>query len=271
MRALAALLLLLVASAQALSGPKLYVFDCGRIHLNTVKDFGLQDQETAVRELFVPCYLIEHEKGRLLWDAGLPLKVAEAGPQRQDFEGYGLLYRRSLVAQLAAMKLAPADIGYVAYSHLHFDHIGAAPAFPGATVLMQKAEWDFATGAGAKTIEPDLRAAIERQPRTLIEGDHDVFGDGNVRIVYAPGHTPGHQALLVTLQKTGPLLLSGDLYHFRESRALRRTPTFNYDAAETLRSMDKVEAVLKQAGATLWIEHDQALADTLKMAPAFYD
>jgi glyoxylase-like metal-dependent hydrolase (beta-lactamase superfamily II) len=136
---------------------------------------------------------------------------------------------------------------------------------------MQKAEWDFATGDGAKTIEPELRAAIERQPRKIIEGDHDVFGDGSVRIVYAPGHTPGHQALLVMLQHTGAVLLSGDLYHFRESRALRRTPSFNFDPAETLRSMDKVEAVLKQAGATLWIEHDKALADTLRKAPTFYD
>ncbi len=77
--------------------------------------------------------------------------------------------------------------------------------------------------------------------------------------------------LLVNLANTGPVLLSGDLYHFRENRSLRRAPTFNFDAAETYKSMDKVEAVIKATGATLWIEHDKALADTLKKAPAFYD
>jgi glyoxylase-like metal-dependent hydrolase (beta-lactamase superfamily II) len=271
MRTIAALLFLSLVSASASAGPTLRVFDCGLIHLQNVTDFGLKKDETPVRELFVPCYVIEHAKGRLLWDAGLPLKAAEAGGQRVDVEGFGMTYKRSLVAQLADAKLAPGDIGLVAYSHLHFDHIGAASAFPGATVLMQKAEWDFATGEGAKDVDAELFKALQQQSRTMIEGDHDVFGDGSVRIVFAPGHTPGHQALLVNLEKTGPVLLSGDLYHFRESRALRRTPTFNFDAAETLRSMDTVEALLKKTGATLWIEHDKALADTLRMAPAVYD
>ncbi len=76
---------------------------------------------------------------------------------------------------------------------------------------------------------------------------------------------------MIRLDKTGLVLLSGDLYHFRESRTLRSVPTFNYDAAMSLRSIDKVEALLKETGATLWIEHDKALADTLKKAPQFYD
>ncbi len=59
--------------------------------------------------------------------------------------------------------------------------------------------------------------------------------------------------------------------HFRESRTLRRVPTFNYDAAQSLQSMDKVEALLKETGTTLWIEHDKLFADTLKKAPQFYE
>jgi glyoxylase-like metal-dependent hydrolase (beta-lactamase superfamily II) len=98
-----------------------------------------------------------------------------------------------------------------------------------------------------------------------------VFGDGSVTIVSAPGHTPGHQMLLIELAKTGPVMLSGDLYHFRESRLLRRVPKFNYDAATSLRSIDAVEALLEKTHATLWIEHDKALADTLRKAPEFYE
>ncbi len=77
--------------------------------------------------------------------------------------------------------------------------------------------------------------------------------------------------LLVRLTNFGPLILSGDLYHFEASRKLRRTPDFNFDKSQTLESMDKVEALVKKTGATFWIEHNKALADTLKLAPAFYD
>ncbi len=269
MKLLIALLLLVPISA--LAGPRLYVFDCGAIHLTTVADFGLKDEETPVRELFVPCYMVEHARGRLLWDGGLPLKIAEAPGGRVEMEGYGLSYRRSIVDQLADMQLAPADRSYAAFSHLHFDHVGAAGVFPNATVLMQAAEWDHQTEAGRAHSDSELIAALEGAKRTTIEGDHDVFGDGSVRIFFAPGHTPGHQVLLVNLEHTGPVLLSGDLYHFRESRALRRAPVFNSDAAETFRSMDKVDVLLQQTGATLWIEHDKALADTLKKAPEYYD
>ena len=73
------------------------------------------------------------------------------------------------------------------------------------------------------------------------------------------------------LDDYGPVLLTGDLYHFRANRTLRRPPKFNVDAEQTLESMNRVEAVLKETGATLWIEHDKALADTLHKAPSFYD
>ena len=88
--------------------------------------------------------------------------------------------------------------------------------------------------------------------------DHDVFGDGRVRIISAPGHTPGHQVLYVDLEEEGPVILSGDLYHFRASHMGRRVPTFNFDSATTVASMDRVDALLAELGAELWIEHDLA-------------
>lgn len=263
--------LLLLANA-ALAGPKLYVFDCGLINLSGVKMFGLKDDQTSVRELFVPCYLIEHGKDRLLWDTGLPLSAAGQGLIKLD-DGGSIVYERSIVDQLAAMGVKPADVTYVAFSHLHTDHAGGANAFAGSKVLMQKAEWDSAL-AGNPEFEPSAVFAKLKETDTrltIIDGDYDVFGDGSVKLIYAPGHTPGHQTLLIQLDETGPLMLSGDLYHFRESRKLRAVPTFNYDAAQSLQSIDKVEALLKATGATLWIEHDKALADTLKKAPQFYD
>ena len=98
-----------------------------------------------------------------------------------------------------------------------------------------------------------------------------VFGDGRVRILSAPGHTPGHQVLFLDLADTGPLVLSGDLYHFRLSRAERRVPTFNVDREQTLASMERVEAFVEDVGATFWIEHDLALFQELDLAPAYYE
>jgi len=94
---------------------------------------------------------------------------------------------------------------------------------------------------------------------------------GSVRLIYAPGHTTGHQVLLISLENTGNILLSGDLYHTRANRALRRVPPVNANPEQTLASMDKVEKLLLDESAVLWIEHDNALADTLKKAPLYYD
>ena len=136
---------------------------------------------------------------------------------------------------------------------------------------MQRKEWDAAFAEGGEFVDTSLFDGIEKNKVTFIDGDYDIFGDGSVRLIFAPGHTPGHQLLLVTLKNSGPILLSGDLYHTRANRSLRKVPPFNSDAAQTLESMDKIESLLADTGATLWIEHDKALADTLKKAPAYYD
>jgi N-acyl homoserine lactone hydrolase len=261
---------LMMVSMSALAAPKLYLFDCGILAFDDVSMFNLKADETDVRELFVPCYLIEHDRGRLFWDGGLPLTVAAADGLVAQ-EGTDMGYERSVIDQLADMDLEPGDIEYVAFSHLHFDHAGVANAFVASHVLMQKAEWEAAFGADSGFVETELFDELKNSEMTLLEGDYDVFGDGSVKIISAPGHTPGHQVLLVNLANTGPVLLSGDLYHFRANRSLRRAPDFNFDAAMTYESMDKVEAIIKDTGATLWIEHDKALADTLNKAPEFYD
>jgi glyoxylase-like metal-dependent hydrolase (beta-lactamase superfamily II) len=222
-----------------------------------------------VRELFVPCYLIEHREGRLLWDAGLPINLAGQGLVELE-PGMKARYDTPLTSQLEELGLSPEDIDQVAFSHMHFDHTGAANLFTGARLLIQNTEYQAAFVDRDPVFVPELYLNLSDNERTMLSGDYDVFGDGSVTIISAPGHTPGHQALLVRLEQTGPLLLSGDLYHFRESRELRRVPAFNTSAEETLRSMDKVEALLEREGATLWIEHDKAFADTLDLAPAYY-
>lgn len=269
---LTAALLIGSHDSAAQSPLELYVLDCGRIQFDSVAVFGLQEKETDVRELAVPCYLIEHPKGRLLWNAGLPSSLAEAEGW-QELGSARARLDRSLAEQLADLSLGMDDLDYVSFSHLHFDHVGAANEIAGATVIMQRAEHEaaFADSVTVPGFDPASYQGLADEEFMIIEGDHDVFGDGSVRILSTPGHTPGHQSLLVDLAETGPIVLSGDLWHFKVSREQRRVPTFNIDPEATLASMDKVEALVEEKGAELWIEHELARFDTLRKAPQSYE
>lgn len=253
---------------------RLHVFDCGRIRFESVVEFGVSNEETDVRELSVPCYMVEHERGRLLWNAGLPSSLAEAEGwiEPEDAAGMRVRLDRTLADQLAALGLDLGSFDYVAFSHMHFDHVGAANEVEGATLLIQRPEHEaaFADPVTMPGFDPSLYGVLRDLERVMLDGDHDVFGDGRVRIISAPGHTPGHQALFVDLEETGPIVLSGDLYHFRVSRAGRRVPPYNFDRAATLASMDRVEAFLEKTGAELWIEHDLARFEMLRKAPQYY-
>jgi len=251
---------------------KLYVFDCGVLSFDSVEWFGISDDETDVRDLSVPCYVIEHEKGRLLWDGGLPSRLAEVdGWQEED--GMRMRLDRTLGEQLADLGLDMSSFDFMAFSHMHFDHVGAANEVEGATLIIQKAEYAaaFANDAVAAGLDPSLYEGLRNADRVMLEGEHDVFEDGRVRIIPAPGHTPGHQVLFIQLDATGPVVLSGDLYHFRFSRENRRVPTFNTDAQMSLESMDRIEALVEETGATLWIEHELAWFEQLRKAPLYYD
>ena len=134
---------------------------------------------------------------------------------------------KSLRSQLAAIGYGPADITYLAMSHAHGDHSGNANDYAGSTWIVQKAERDFMfSDAAAKTsAKPDQYSKLKDSKTIVIDGDYDVFGDGAVMLISTPGHTPGHQCLLVRLPKTGPVLLSGDLYHFPGEREFHTFPT----------------------------------------------
>jgi N-acyl homoserine lactone hydrolase len=254
------------------TNPKLSVLDCGWLGFADITLFGLSNEESAVREMFVPCYLIEHQGKHMVWDFGLPPNIVGTGVV-EYVPGATMRYDVSIIDQLKTLGLEPSDIDFVAPSHLHFDHAGALSLFKGSTLLIQKAERDSVVGeaTGNVAIDPSLFAGMEDTPTVQLEGDHDVFGDGKVVIYSTPGHTAGHQVLFIDLENTGKIVLSGDLYHFRFSRENQRTPEFNFSRDQTLESMERVEALLAETGATLWIEHDHALADTLKKSPAFYD
>lgn len=259
------------ANAVADASLKLYVFDCGMIRLGDLQGFSIADDETEVRDLSVPCYVIEHENGRLLWDGGLASKKADI----EGWQGEGMMTRlnKTFSEQLPAIGLDMSSFDYAAYSHMHWDHVGVANEVMGATLIIQERELEatFGDEVTVPGIDQSLFDGLKAAEQIVIDGDYDVFEDGRVRIISAPGHTPGHQMLFIDLANTGPIVLSGDLYHFALSRQDRRVPSFNVDRDATLASMDRVESLVQDTGATMWIEHELALFETLKKAPAFYD
>jgi len=261
-------------SSQAHNGPRLYVLDCGSITFADVALFGLTNEETSVRELAVPCYLIDHPEGRLLWDTGLPASLAGSSEPQTIREGVSATYPRSLASQLDELGLKPADIDKIALSHMHFDHVGSANLFAQSQLLIQRDEYVAAFEQADQfkgVFDPALYEKLVDARRRVLNGDYDVFGDGSVRIIAAPGHTPGHQVLFVELENEGPTVLSGDLYHFQFNRTHQRVPSFNFDAELTRGAMVKVEALLEKEQAKLWLQHNKALFDSLRHSPAYYD
>jgi N-acyl homoserine lactone hydrolase len=268
----------LLLSAYALStsaqepGLRLYVFDNGRIEGLAPELFNFTAEEVQETDFIVTSYLIQHPDGNLLWEAGA---VPDA-----DLPADGSAYRegptvvtRSLSSQLAGIGLGIEDIDFIAMSHLHSDHNGNANSFAGAHWIVQEAERNaMFSGEPFRVMDPSLFSALEQADTTILHNEeYDVFGDGSVRILPTPGHTPGHQVLLVNLPGTGPILLAGDLYHYPEEIETGRTPTFEYDPPTTGISRERIQTLLDETGAQLWIGHDLPTHARLRFAPAYYE
>jgi glyoxylase-like metal-dependent hydrolase (beta-lactamase superfamily II) len=262
------------ALAAGAAGPKLYILDCGTIAPMNPALFSVKAGEIKGDVSFVsPCYLVVHPKGTLIWDVGqVPDAAIPDDGTEVALQGI-LKAKRRLAPQLAALGYQPKDITYLAMSHYHADHTANANMFAGSTWIVQQAEYDVMFSKSDVGIRsPDTYRDLQNAKRiTLKNADHDVFGDGTVIIKTAPGHTPGHQMLFLKLAHFGPLLLAGDLYHLPEERTLDRVPTFDFDPAMTRVTRKAVEKFVKQAHATMWIQHDPATNAPLKKAPEYYD
>jgi len=210
-------------------------------------------------QLTYSCYLIKHGDDYMIWDSGNAPTAGAAAP------------KTTLTQLLAEVHVAPAQVKFVGISHYHGDHVGQANQFPGATLLIGKADWDAlndsksAAAPSAQFLTPWLSGGGKVEP---LPGDKDVFGDGSVMILNTPGHTPGHHSLLVKLKTMGNVLITGDLAHFHENYDSNGVPTFNTDRAATLASLDRFKKIATNFKATVIIQHDQRDVTKLPAFPA---
>jgi N-acyl homoserine lactone hydrolase len=241
---------------------EMWRLDCGSAIVNDLDIFS--DTFAYVgrtKRITDSCYLIRHGENYLLWDTGLPAalvgQTVNSGP-------FTLSLATRIVDQLARIGVKPEQVTLVGISHRHDDHTGQLPDFAHATLFIGAGDFEaMKKGESAALIAPWTKSGAKLE---LLTGDKDVFGDGSVVMLATPGHTENHHSLLVRLPKTGPVLLTGDLYHFTENRTNRGVPGFNTDRADTLASMDRFEAIAKRLKAKVVIQHEPA--DVAKL-PAF--
>ena len=236
-------------------------------------DCGTGEKPTAVNERFsdtfafpglnltftFSCYLAKHGDEYMVWDTGFAPGTSPNAP------------KTSLGDYLAQAKVKPEQIKYVGISHFHGDHTGQLAPFSSATLLIGKGDWDGITAnppvAGANAAGFKQWIAESRKVEPLVT-DRDVFGDGSVVVLRTPGHTSGHSALLVRLKEKGPVLLSGDLVHFRENYETVDVPWFNFDRAQSVASIERFKKLAANLKATVIIQHDMRDIEKLPAFPA---
>ncbi|MDB5857127.1 MAG: hypothetical protein JWQ76_816 [Ramlibacter sp.] len=193
------------------------------------------------------CYVIRHGDDYMVWDTGYQPGTNPSAPTV------------SLLDQLAQLKIRPEQVKFVGISHFHADHTGQLASLPNAMLLIGEREWAALTapkpmaGANVAAFSHWISGGGKVEPQAA---DKDVFGDGTVTILRTPGHTPGHQALLVRLKESGAVILTGDAAHFHENYQNNGVPALNYDRAETLASLERIKQIEKNLKATVIIQHE---------------
>jgi N-acyl homoserine lactone hydrolase len=257
---------------------KLFRLDCGRSLANDESVWTPGENVGRSIEFSSTCWLIKHGSEWLLWDTGVP-ESAHDDPRGWSTLPKLIVYHldKTLRDQLAEIGLKPGDIALVAVSHTHGDHIGNTGLFSNSTILMQRAEYSWISSPDGPNDNVNQLMALAREllgtPKNLqlIDGDTDVFGDGSVMLVSTPGHTPGHQSLLVHLKNSGFIILSGDVVHSEENFEKNIVPSLNTNKQESLASMEKIRQMIAAYKAALFINHDQKQEEKLRLLPAFYD
>ena len=248
---------------------KLYAMTCGRL-VGRLKD--MIEGEDGPGTLPVPCYLIEHPRGRALFDTGMHPqcrddargRLGERVARRFGFEHFAA--DDDVKSRLESVGRDPGRVDFIVNSHLHFDHAGGNALVPNATMVVQKREWQAAQDPEIAARVGLYRADFDHgHPVKQVDGEHDLFGDGSVVCIPTWGHTPGHQSLRVRTPK-GEVVLTGDACYFCRTLRERRLPRFVHDREQMLASLERL-AALERGGARLYFGHDPLFWKDVPQAP----
>lgn len=258
---------------------RLYLFECGTLrsqkHLFTMnKGIG------EAFEVPVPFFLIKHPKGNVLFDTGNALQAAR-NPEKHWGTVTSVYYPvmsedQYVVNQLEKIGVRREDISHVVLSHLHLDHAGGVGEFPNAAYIVQRAELQWAYVPDFYQKPAYIRADFDKEVNWLLlegesEDNYDIFGDGILQIWFTPGHTPGHQSLLVNLEKHGSYLLTGDSCYTKEILDNDILPGLVWSPPHTVRSIRRMRYAQQVKGIRIVTGHDPDAWPAYKKAPEYYD
>ena len=250
-----------------MSEVRLFALTCGWL---TGSLGGFLAGENGRLRVPVPCFLIDHPQGKVLFDSGLHPEAqtdpaARLGVAARLFDvEFGA--DEDVARRLAALDVDPGAIRYLVNSHLHFDHTGGNAMIPNAQLIVQRLEWE----AGQ---DPDLarRNFYDRKDYDtghdvrLVSGEHDLFGDGRVVCLPTYGHTPGHQSLRVRLD-SGDVVLTADACYLRRTLEALHLPAVVHDEQLMLASLHRLRA-LRASGARIFYGHDPEFWAGVPQAP----
>lgn len=247
---------------------RLFALTCGWL---TGPMGGFLAGETGRLRVPVPCYLIDHPRGLVLFDSGLhPVAqtnpAARLGSAARVFDVH-FHPGEEVAARLAALGIQAGRISYLINSHLHFDHAGGNATIPNACLVVQRREWAAGFDADlARQNYFDRRNYDLGHEVRQVDGEHDLFGDGRIVCLPTYGHTPGHQALRVRLDDAD-VVLTGDACYLRRTLEDLHLPSIMYDRDQMLESLQRLRR-LRDAGARIVFGHDPDFWATVPQAPA---
>jgi N-acyl homoserine lactone hydrolase len=258
------------------AAPRLYAFPTG----GDVCDLAIYDpfDPDVGTKVYEPWffYVITHPRGTVLFDAGVHPEMIKDPASRLGSWVDQLEMRMEpgddAISQLGSIGLTPQDVDVVVLSHMHFDHVSALELYRHARIVVQRAEFAFAHNP------PVYQAGTYRSADftgeynwDLIDGPLDLFEDGVLELVPTPGHTAGHQSMLVRLADSRVLLLGDVTYQLRKMRD-RLLPAVVWSPDAMVQSWELVEWLAKREDALLVCSHDQDFRERMKLAPeAWYE
>jgi len=239
---------------------------------NWALDTSFMEQLTDPGEAYeavCPFYVIEHPEGLAVVDTGLSHEMLDAPA---EYGQHGAAFMEAFLpaieygpelhpeSHLESLGYEPADVDYVIMTHLHSDHAGHVDVFPDAQFIVHREELRYAHWPVPVQevfyLEGDFDCLrSDRYDVTPVTGEYDVFGDGTVRTVPTPGHTPGHQSVFVEVG-SGPVVLGADVAHRQSGYDREHLASFNWDLSASIDSLREIKALARGTGAEVYVTHD---------------
>ncbi len=246
----------------------LYVLYCGSMLSDKGNILTYRVDIGKKVEIPISVYLIRTEEGNILVDSAVdhddfPYLTSigkELRVKKEDF----------LLTRLQEAGVSPEEINFVFQSHLHWAHSGMLRYFPKAKIIVQRQEYGYAINP-PPFAERFYRCQYYNSSNLnwqIIDGDESLMP--GITAIFTPGHTPGHQSLMVDLPESGTLILTGDCAYISENLERETIPGVFVDPFQAFQSLKKVKNLARITNAQILYSHSMGQLETLKKPPEFY-